>query len=118
MQPLGGTGACLGILGQDDLRLSEEQIILAPGDRLVLYTDGLTDVLSPDDTLFGLSRFKSLLQSHADLDPEALCAATFADLAAYQGTTEQYDDMTMLVVSVRSTNPLPFEQQWNGQSQE
>ena len=118
MQPLGGTGAVLGILRQDDLHLSEEQTVLAPGDRLVLYTDGLTDVLSSDDTLFGLSRLESLLQSHADLDPEALCAATFADLAAYQGAAEQHDDMTMLVVSVRSTNALPFEQQWNGQSQE
>jgi sigma-B regulation protein RsbU (phosphoserine phosphatase) len=101
VQPLGGTGACLGVLDQDDLHLSEERVVLAPGDRLVLYTDGLTDVLSPEGRLFGLGRFKSLLQTHASLRPDDLCVATFADLAAYQGGADQYDDMTMLVVGVK-----------------
>jgi serine phosphatase RsbU (regulator of sigma subunit) len=35
------------------------------------------------------------------MHPEALCAATFADLATYQGGAEQYDDMTILVVGVK-----------------
>jgi sigma-B regulation protein RsbU (phosphoserine phosphatase) len=101
VQALGGTGACLGILEQEDLRLSEEQVVLAPGDLLVLYTDGLTDVMSPDKRLFGLGRFRALLQSYARLLPEDLCETTFADLAAYQGDAEQFDDMTMLVVGVK-----------------
>src|SRR5689334_9682028 len=42
---LGGRGTVLGMLEMNDLALSEEQIDLAPGDRLVLYTDGLTDIL-------------------------------------------------------------------------
>jgi len=101
VQELGGQGACLGFLEQDELNLSEEQVALAPGDRLVLYTDGLTDVLAPDNRSFGLGRLKALVGSKADLSPDELCAATFAELAAYQGTAEQYDDMTMLVVEVK-----------------
>jgi len=101
VQPLGGEGAVLGFLEQDDLHLSEEQVVLAPGDRLVLYTDGLTDVQAPDGRLFGLDGLASLLQSHASLSPAEMCAATFADLAVYQGNAEQYDDMTMLVVEAR-----------------
>jgi len=100
IQVLGGEGAVLGFLDQDDLHLSEEQIILMPGDRLVLYTDGLTDVEAPDAQLFGLDRLEALLRSHAGLPPAEMCAVTFADLAAYQGAAEQYDDMTMLVVEV------------------
>jgi serine phosphatase RsbU (regulator of sigma subunit) len=97
---LTGEGACLGILSPDDLHLSVEETTLAPGDRLVLYTDGLTDVLSPDGTLYDLARFQALLLSHTELGAEALCDAVFGDLAAYQQGAEQYDDMTMLVVEV------------------
>jgi serine phosphatase RsbU (regulator of sigma subunit) len=99
---LGGIGTVLGCFDSDDLQLSEERIALAPGDRLVLYTDGLTDVLAPDDRRFDLEQLKEILRSHAGRDPEALCAATFADLAAYQGDAEQYDDMTMLVIALDS----------------
>jgi sigma-B regulation protein RsbU (phosphoserine phosphatase) len=97
---LGGKGACLGFLDHGDLHLSEEEIVLAAGDRLVLYTDGLIDVLSPAGHLFDLDRFRSLLLSHAGLYPEELCAAVFADLETYRGRAEQYDDMTMLVLGI------------------
>jgi sigma-B regulation protein RsbU (phosphoserine phosphatase) len=100
VQSLGGQGAVLGFLDQDELHLSEEQIVLASGDRLVLYTDGLTDVQSPDERLFGLGQLESVLQFHAELSPSEICATTFDDLAVYQGSAEQFDDMTMLVVGV------------------
>jgi sigma-B regulation protein RsbU (phosphoserine phosphatase) len=90
----------LGFPDLDHLYLSEEQIDLRPHDRLVLYTDGLTDALNPDGRLFDLTQFISVLQSYARLPPAELCQATFAHLAAYQGNAEQYDDMTMLVVAV------------------
>ena len=98
---LSGEGACLGILPTSNLRMSAEQVRLASGDRLVLYTDGLTDVISPDGQLYDLARLQALLLSNAGLGAEALCEAAFSGLAAYQQGAEQYDDMTMLVVEVR-----------------
>jgi serine phosphatase RsbU (regulator of sigma subunit) len=98
---LSGEGAFLGyLLDTDELHLTEEQVDLAPGDSLVLYTDGLADLLSPDDRPFGLGQLMALLQSYAGWPADELCAALFADLAAYQGSAEQYDDMTALVVEV------------------
>ena len=101
---LGGQGTVLGILDQEHLNLTEEQIVLAPGDRLVLYTDGLTDVLAPDDQLYSLDRLKDLICSCGAERADELCEATFAGLAAYRGAAEQFDDMTMLVVQVESMN--------------
>jgi sigma-B regulation protein RsbU (phosphoserine phosphatase) len=98
---LRGEGTFLGFPDLDELYLTEEQTALQPGDRLVLYTDGLTDVLAPDGRTFGLERLKSLLQTHAHLPPSDLCQATFTDLAAFRGDARQYDDMTMLVVEVK-----------------
>jgi serine phosphatase RsbU (regulator of sigma subunit) len=101
VQQLGGEGTLLGFPDLDDLHLSEEQITLAPGDRLALYTDGLIDLLSPQGRSFGLGRLKELLQSCASLSPDEVCSITFAELMSYQGSAEQYDDMTMLVVAVQ-----------------
>jgi sigma-B regulation protein RsbU (phosphoserine phosphatase) len=97
---LGGEGTVLGFPELDELNLSEEHMDLQRGDRLVLYTDGLTDILAPNGRAFGIQRLMDLLRSEAHLAPEALCAATFAALRAYQDSATQYDDMTMLVVEV------------------
>jgi sigma-B regulation protein RsbU (phosphoserine phosphatase) len=100
VQPLTGDGVSLGILGGDAFHLSEEQVTLSPGDLLVMYTDGLTDVLDPGDELYGRDRFESLLMGYADRSPEELCTAVLDDLGSYQGDVEQYDDMTILVMGV------------------
>lgn len=97
---LRGAGTLLGFFETDALGLTEEQIELIPGDRLVLYTDGLTDIVSEDGRLFDRAQLKLLLLSYRDAAPAALCANAFADLAAYQGDAEQSDDMAMLVVAV------------------
>jgi sigma-B regulation protein RsbU (phosphoserine phosphatase) len=99
--PLGGIGMLLGFFGDDELRLSEEQLDLAAGDKLVLYTDGLMDMLNERDQRFDLEQLTVVIRSHAHEPAEALCSGTFADLAAYQGAAEQYDDMTMLVMAVQ-----------------
>ncbi|MFN8505144.1 SpoIIE family protein phosphatase [Kouleothrix sp.] len=98
--PLGGRGIVLGAFDSETIVLSEEQLDLRAGDRLVLYTDGLTDVFAPDGERFGADRLGDLFQAHAGRDPMAFCDAVFADLAVYQGAAEQFDDMTLLVVSV------------------
>jgi len=97
---LGGEGPFGGFWETEQLRLGEEEIVLLPGDRLVLYTDGLTDVLAEDEHLFGLERVKQLVQSCIPCSPSALCEQVFAHLVAYCGRMAQFDDMTMLVMQV------------------
>jgi serine phosphatase RsbU (regulator of sigma subunit) len=98
-QSLVGDGTPLGILS-DEFRLSQEEVQLAPGDRLVLYTDGLTDVTAPDGDLFGLERWVALLEASIGLDVERMGAELFARLLEYQADAEQYDDMTLLVMQI------------------
>jgi serine phosphatase RsbU (regulator of sigma subunit) len=97
---LAGEGTVLGFPDLERLYLSEEQLQLHPGDRLVLYSDGLIDTVAPSGQSFGLTRLVALLEAHLHLPPEELCPATFAHLDTYQSTAEQFDDMTMLVVDV------------------
>jgi sigma-B regulation protein RsbU (phosphoserine phosphatase) len=100
IRALPGHGTVLGFPDMDELYLSEEELDLVPGDRLILYTDGLTDVRAPDGRSFGAEWLWNLLQSNVHLSADGLCEAVFAGLAGFQDVAEQYDDMTMLVVEV------------------
>jgi serine phosphatase RsbU (regulator of sigma subunit) len=98
-EPLGGKGMLLGILEGVELGLSEEQAWLRPGDRLVLYTDGLTDVVNEQGEQLGLEALSRVVLRHKPLQAEAMCLAIANDLAAYRGGAEQADDMTLLLVA-------------------
>ncbi|NUM45282.1 MAG: SpoIIE family protein phosphatase [Anaerolineales bacterium] len=97
---LSGRGTPLGFLETPDFHLSEEEIALEPGDRLVLFTDGMTDVLCGDGGLMAHQHFRGLLPSLQDHTPEAFCAAIFERLTSVQGDNEQFDDMALLVLGV------------------
>jgi sigma-B regulation protein RsbU (phosphoserine phosphatase) len=101
VEVLSGEGAFLGYLDEKQLNLSEEHIGLRPGDRLVLYTDGMIDAVAADQQPFGAGRLTSVLQASAHLTANDLCATVFDQIAAYQGEADQYDDMTLLVVEVK-----------------
>jgi sigma-B regulation protein RsbU (phosphoserine phosphatase) len=97
---LSGDGAVLGILDGEDLRLSEEHIDLSSGDRLVLYTDGLTDVADPSGQFLGFSRLEALVQKLARLPAEEICTSLFDALGIHRGGADQFDDMTVMVLEV------------------
>ena len=99
-QTLDGEGTVLGFFSERELMLAEECLTLAPGDRLVLYTDGLTDVMNGDGERYEFARLLELLRAGATLSAAELVDTTLAELAAYQGDAPQYDDMTLLVVEV------------------
>jgi serine phosphatase RsbU (regulator of sigma subunit) len=101
VQQLSGEGAVLGTLEESQLNLSEEQVNLISGDRIILYTDGLTDVADADGRFSGHARLEVLLQARASLPAEQICSAIFADLASFRGQAEQFDDMTLLVLEVK-----------------
>jgi serine phosphatase RsbU (regulator of sigma subunit) len=99
---LPGNGPALGLLDNEQFVLSEEQVNLDPGDSLVLYTDGLVDVLSVEDEMYDRKRLQALLESCSGLAPDDFCAAVFERLAAFSGSAGQYDDMTLLVMHVEA----------------
>jgi sigma-B regulation protein RsbU (phosphoserine phosphatase) len=100
LRPLSGEGIALGLLDPGGFRVSEEQLELYPGDRLILFTDGLTDVFDPAGQIYDRERLEQLLLGSRAVPLEALCESVFAALARFQGESDQFDDMTMLVVEV------------------
>ena len=77
---------------------------LEPGDRFVLYTDGITEAPSLSGEEFGMERFKSFLAEHAKSSAQELCDALVKHVTAWSGTRsrEQHDDLTLIVVDYKA----------------
>lgn len=97
---LDGNGAVLGVLDEVELNISEECIDLKTSDRLILFTDGLTDVADSEGQFSGHARLETLLRARASLPADQICVAIFSDLASFRGQAEQFDDMTLMVLEV------------------
>jgi serine phosphatase RsbU (regulator of sigma subunit) len=80
--------------------VAEEQP-LACGDRLVLYTDGLTDRQGPDGQFFDADRLAAALERHATDGPVTLVERLVVEVEVFTGGREADDDQTVLVVGLR-----------------
>ncbi len=98
---LSGSGTTLGVVEDDLFILEEECVQLEPGDRLVLYSDGLIDVQSPAEERFGRERLMALWSGDTSTGAAEFCARTFTALTAFQAGAEQADDMTLLVAEFK-----------------
>ncbi len=100
IRPLPGDGMVLGLLESEALNLTEERVLLRTGDRLILYTDGLTDVADAQGKFLGLQKLQPVLLEHAGKSAEEICQSIFDALSDYRGVAEPFDDMTLLVLQV------------------
>jgi sigma-B regulation protein RsbU (phosphoserine phosphatase) len=80
---------------------SAGEVILSPDDTLVLYTDGVTEALSPQMEEFGTDRLKTLASTERETEPPMLVERIFAEVDGFAAGQEQYDDITCLVARVR-----------------
>jgi PAS domain S-box-containing protein len=92
-----GPGRAMGVF--DDANLTEHQARLAPGDALVLYTDGVVEARSPDGTFFGEERLASLLRSCLGFEAQAIADRVENTVSEFQEDGPQ-DDVAVLVLRV------------------
>jgi sigma-B regulation protein RsbU (phosphoserine phosphatase) len=80
-----------------DWTFEAQEIFLAPGTTLFLYTDGLDEAEDAGRNLFGKDRIGKILQD-TPADPRALIERMTQAVACFAGGTEQSDDLTMLAL--------------------
>ena len=86
----------------ENAKYRQETMRLEPGDELILYTDGVNEAFSVDETEYGNARLEAFLVSHNDLRPQELVHALRADVAAWAKGAEQSDDITILAMEYRA----------------
>ena len=89
------------LAGMEGVRYREETIELKRGDKLFLYTDGITEAHNMSDELYGETRLLNLLSGLKDAGEQTVIDSVKKDAAAFAQGREQFDDMTMLCVRIK-----------------
>jgi serine phosphatase RsbU (regulator of sigma subunit) len=103
VRTLPGRGAALGVLDRADYR--EHEVLLEPGDSLLLYTDGLTDAVNGQMREFGLPGVLSVVRRSYQAPAPEMLEAVRAAVEAHVSGVEAYDDMTMVVLKRCESSP-------------
>ena len=96
VRPVEGSGLPLGLFCESGY--AERRLRLAPGDALLLYSDGWTEAASGADEEYGIGRAASALRRAARRPLPDLLEACRQDMEQFLGGTPRTDDLTMLVV--------------------
>ncbi len=89
-------GSVLGVAANHSFDLSEMQ--LQPGDRLFLYTDGVTEASRRSGELFGETRLLETLASTNNSNMRELVTLVEASISEFIAGAPQYDDITILAL--------------------
>ena len=83
IQRLGSMNYPMGVSG--DIPYSLAEIDVGPGDRLILYTDGVTEAHNRANIVYGMARFEQLVLSHCRLELDKLVDNVIEDLERFSG---------------------------------
>ena len=79
----------------------EETVSLAPGDWLIVFSDGVSEALSAAGDEYGEARIVTVVQQNAAAEPQQMLEAIFADVRAFATGAAQSDDITAMVLRYR-----------------
>lgn len=90
------------LAGLDNMQFISEELTMHRGDRLYLYTDGVTEALNPAEELYGEDRLlETMNREDVKKQPiEKVVEAVQEDIHVYADGAEQADDITMLLLEI------------------
>jgi serine phosphatase RsbU (regulator of sigma subunit) len=89
-------GLPLGI--QPEAKYESASITLAPGDWLIIFTDGLVEAENAHQDEYGEARLLSVISAATATTPNEMLQRLMAELDLFVGATPQHDDVTCLLV--------------------
>jgi sigma-B regulation protein RsbU (phosphoserine phosphatase) len=95
---LDAEGMVLGV--SKDVAFEEKCMKLARGDRLLLYTDGITEAQDPAGEFFGVARLRGLFAAQRHAAPEATIEAILQALHGFCGSQSFSDDVSLVVMQI------------------
>lgn len=96
VRELPADGRFLGMF--DELTLVEDSVTLQPGDRLIIFSDGVPDAINLAGERYGYQRLQAVIKRAGHLPVPELAAALVRDLNNWSIDAEPFDDVTLLIM--------------------
>jgi sigma-B regulation protein RsbU (phosphoserine phosphatase) len=100
VQRIEATGLPLGLI--PSTRYEVAHMGLNPGDRLIMYSDGITEAQDPGGNDFGEEMLAASLRSHCNSDARTMAEGVADDVTRFRAGRPPSDDITLLVLHRRS----------------
>lgn len=91
-----GQGQLLGFFSDPDLDV--QTVVIPQGSTLLLYTDGMFDVMDRNDEILGEDRLREMICTNQGSSAQDLCDNLIGVLKSYQGESPQFDDMALVAI--------------------
>jgi serine phosphatase RsbU (regulator of sigma subunit) len=82
---------------------------LEPNDTLVLYSDGVTEAMDPDEQLYGVGRLRGVLLGKNEMALDEIQKTVLESVENFARGARQADDLTMLLVRFRAVGAVTTE---------
>lgn len=89
------------LAGMEGIRYKADKITLQEGDKIFLYTDGVTEATDAHNQLYSNERLQSILAKNSLAQPEVLLHTVKNDIDRFVKEASQFDDITMLCLEYR-----------------
>jgi len=96
LKELSGSGLILGMYPNETY--TDGHIYVQPNDKIVLYTDGLTETRNSKGELFGIDRLKWCLETHTNLNADDLLEEVFIAIHHFSENQRLTDDQTLVIL--------------------
>lgn len=101
----GTDGVLLGAMENHDFEM--KRIVLQAGDGIFLYSDGVTEAMDENDSLYSDKRLCDLISQMGDRPSAQVVDAVMQSVLAFAGSAPQADDITMMMVRFRGDAGKP-----------
>jgi sigma-B regulation protein RsbU (phosphoserine phosphatase) len=89
------------LAGMEGVRYRIGETTLSAGDRLFLYTDGVTEATNTENNLYGEERLLEYMNQNRAVEAAALLPSLKANIDQFVGEAPQFDDITMLMLDYK-----------------
>ncbi len=93
------SGMALGIM--EDIEFQNNSHVLAPGEIIMMYTDGVTEASNNNGEEFDFSRLIEVFKQHPDISPEQLTKNLVSEIKRFVAGAPQSDDITTLCLKYK-----------------
>jgi sigma-B regulation protein RsbU (phosphoserine phosphatase) len=111
LSQLDGEGLPLGMFS--DTKYSVEKMRLEPGDKIVFFTDGVTDAMDPSGVRFGRQTFSHSVEKNCLRNEGSLINAILNDIVTFQRGAAPVDDIAVMTVEITG-EPLHGKDEMEG----